>query len=88
MTDASSANITDTQVPDATATTVLEPIVFETEAWERWFAWRPVKLYMTPNYAWLRTIYRRCVTKNGLRMRDYTDQPQEYPCPQDFIAQA
>jgi hypothetical protein len=47
--------------------------------WASWFAWRPVKLYMTRRYCWLRTIHRRCVTKNGFQSCEYTDRPEDYP---------
>ena len=50
-------------------------------AWRPWFAWRPVRLYMTGGYVWLRRIHRRGVTKNGLSMCDYTDRPEEFPPP-------
>jgi hypothetical protein len=56
-------------------------IVFDEEPWQSWFAWHPVKLYMTPHYAWLRMIYRRCVTKNSVVICDYTDTPAEFPTP-------
>ena len=49
------------------------------QPWEIWFAWHPVKLYMTRRYCWLRTIHRRCVIKNGLESCEYTDQPEDYP---------
>jgi len=48
-------------------------------AWEQWFAWYPVKLYMSTKYAWRRRIYRRCVTRAGFTSRDYTDSPDQYP---------
>jgi hypothetical protein len=50
-------------------------------AWQPWFAWRPVRLYMTGGYVWLRRIHRRGVMKNGLSMCDYTDRPEEFPAP-------
>ena len=50
-------------------------IVFNTKPWERWFAWHPVRLYMSSRHAWLRWIWRRCVDKNGLESCDYTDGP-------------
>ena len=49
------------------------------QPWAAWFAWRPVKLYMTRRYCWLRTIHRRCVTKNGFQSCEYTDRPEDYP---------
>ena len=27
--------------------------------WERWFAWRPVKIH--GRRVWLKTVYRRCI---------------------------
>jgi hypothetical protein len=50
-------------------------------AWMSWFAWIPVRLYMSPRMAWLRVIYRRNVRIHGISSCDYTDQPDEYPCP-------
>jgi hypothetical protein len=57
----------------------LPPIqTFEGE-WESWFAWHPVRLYMTSRFAWLTTIYRRCVKKGNIESCDYTDAPEEFP---------
>jgi hypothetical protein len=57
----------------------LPPIQSFQGKWERWFAWHPVRLYMTSRFAWLTTIYRRCVTKGDVASRDYTDSPEEFP---------
>ena len=49
-------------------------------AWSGWFAWRPVRLFGTPHFAWLRTISRRPVRdeRRGVRM-EYSDWPSENP---------
>jgi hypothetical protein len=59
----------------------LEPggAALQVDHWEPWFAWRPVKLYMTGHYAWLRRIYRRTVVKTAGSNCEYTDDPQEFP---------
>jgi len=54
------------------------PITIDSD-WERWYAWRPVKLYMSGRYAWLRVIYCRCLHKNGIETCDYTDTPEDFP---------
>ena len=71
MTRAASA-VTEAAAPGPDISIMQDP-------WGAWFAWHPVKLYMTRRYCWLRTIHRRCVTKNGLQSCEYTDQPEEYP---------
>jgi hypothetical protein len=55
------------------------PVLTIDTGWERWYAWRPVKLYMSSRYAWLRQIYRRCLHKNGIETCDYTDMPEKFP---------
>ena len=47
--------------------------------WEPWFAWHPVRLYSTGNFAWLRRIYRRCLIKGGFETCEYTDMPEQFP---------
>ena len=47
--------------------------------WQPWFAWRPVRLYMTGRFAWLTRVYRRCVVKPVGTMCEYTDNPGEFP---------
>jgi hypothetical protein len=69
----------DGTAPIAYAGTGLPPIQSSEGEWERWFAWRPVHLYMTSHFVWLKTIYRRCVTKGGVETCDYTDTPGEFP---------
>lgn len=49
--------------------------------WTAWFAWLPVRLYMSPHFAWLRTIHRRNVRLHGIESCDYSDTPEEYPSP-------
>jgi hypothetical protein len=49
--------------------------------WESWFAWRPVRLYMTGGVAWLRFIHRRGVSKSGIATCDYTDRPDMFGTP-------
>ena len=49
--------------------------------WESWFAWRPVRLYMTGGVAWLRAIHRRNVSQSGIVTCDYTDQPDQFVTP-------
>jgi hypothetical protein len=56
-----------------------EPPIEPFTAWESWFAWRPVRLYMSSRYAWLRPIHRRCVRKGVFMSCDYTDDPDAYP---------
>jgi hypothetical protein len=66
--------LADDHVADANASSeTFEPVG------GRWFAWHPVKSYMSPRYAWLRPIYRRCVNKSGLKSCDYTDSPEDFP---------
>ena len=47
--------------------------------WQPWFAWRPVRLYMTGQLAWLRRVYRRSVVKPVGAVCEYTDNPDEFP---------
>lgn len=47
--------------------------------WRPWFAWRPVRLYMTGQFAWLRPLYRRRVIKPEGAACEYTDDPDEFP---------
>jgi hypothetical protein len=49
--------------------------------WEDWFAWRPVRLYMTGRIAWLRVVHRRNVSRCGIATCDYTDQPDQFATP-------
>lgn len=53
-------------------------VTFETEPWQPWFAWYPVRLYMCSRHAWLRGIWRRCVDRNGIQTCDYTDCPEKF----------
>jgi hypothetical protein len=55
--------------------------------WEAWFAWRPVRLYMTGRLRWLCAIHRRRVSKHGLDVHEYTDDPDAYPCPPERKSQ-
>ena len=57
--------------------TVLE---YQSDWWE-WFAWCPVRLYMTGRMACLRPVYRRSVVKFGLTGWEYTDQPEAFALP-------
>jgi len=57
-----------------------EALRYESD-WENWFAWRPVRLYMTGRLAWLRHIHRRNVRRSGISTCDYTDRPQEFATP-------
>ncbi len=45
-------------------------------AWEPWFAWHPVRLYMSGRIAWLFRIHRRRIHRSGMAMWDYTDRPE------------
>ena len=56
-----------------------EPLITFQGEWEAWYAWRPVRLYMTGRTAWLRWIYRRSIVKARLSCREYTDSPEEFP---------
>ena len=47
--------------------------------WQPWFAWRPVRLYMTGRLAWFRRVHRRCVVKPVGQICEYTDSPDEFP---------
>jgi hypothetical protein len=49
--------------------------------WESWFAWRPVRLYMTGGLAWFRFVHRRDVSRSGIATRDYTDRPDLFATP-------
>jgi hypothetical protein len=49
------------------------------DPWHPWFAWRPVRLYMTGRFAWLRQVHRRTVTKPVGSSCEYTDDPAEFP---------
>ena len=49
------------------------------QPWHPWFAWRPVRLYMTGQFAWLRQVYRRHVLKPMGATCEYTDDPREFP---------
>jgi hypothetical protein len=69
-----SANLSDR---DGEIGTVLE---YQSD-WSEWFAWRPVRLYMTGRLAWLRPIHRRSVVKYGLTTWDFTDQPEAFATP-------
>jgi hypothetical protein len=73
-----SANEGDALFP-VSANERLLPIQTTMGQWERWFAWDPVRLYMTSRIAWLSTIHRRCVTKGYIASCDYTDTPDEFP---------
>jgi hypothetical protein len=57
-----------------------EALRYESD-WENWFDWRPVRLYMTGRLAWLRTIYRRNVSRSGVSTCDTTDQPDQFATP-------
>jgi len=57
-----------------------EALRYESD-WVRWFAWRPVRLYMTGGVAWLRAVHRRTVNRSGIVMCDYTDQPDQFATP-------
>jgi hypothetical protein len=72
------AGKSDAALPEPT-NTGFPPIQSSEGEWERWFAWYPVRLYMTSRFAWLKTIYRRCVTKADMETCDYTDAPDEFP---------
>ncbi|HUO01218.1 MAG TPA: hypothetical protein VMU31_00450 [Rhizomicrobium sp.] len=47
--------------------------------WRPWFAWRPVRLYMTKRLVWLKRLHRRCVIKPVGTVCEYTDSPDEFP---------
>jgi len=48
--------------------------------WAAWFAWRPVRLYMSGKIVWLNWVFRRCVIHgNGFETCDYTLEPDEFP---------
>ena len=51
----------------------------QVDRWKPWFAWRPVSLYMTGHYAWLRRIYRRSVVKTAGETMEYTDDVTAFP---------
>ena len=57
------------------------------QPWHPWFAWHPVRLYMTGQFAWLRLIYRRHVTKPVGAVCEYTDNPREFPDLADLNAE-
>jgi hypothetical protein len=49
------------------------------QPWQPWFAWHPVRLYMTGQFAWLKRVYRRHVIKPVGATCEYTDDPGEFP---------
>lgn len=49
------------------------------DRWRPWFAWHPVRLYMTGQFAWLRRIHRRWVIKPVGTSCEYTDDPAAFP---------
>jgi len=49
--------------------------------WEPWYAWHPVKLYMSSRLAWLCWVHRRAIHRSGLAMWDYTDDPELHADP-------
>ena len=51
----------------------------QVDPWHPWFAWHPVRLYMTGQFAWLRLVHRRYVTKAVGSICEYTDDPIEFP---------
>lgn len=53
---------------------------FDVGIWQSWFAWRPVHLYGTARFAWLRRISKRHVLagRNHLKA-EYTDTPADFP---------
>jgi len=54
--------------------------ISEVTEWTPWFAWHPVRLYMTGRTAWLSWMFRRCVIHaTGFRTCDYTTEPDEFP---------
>ena len=56
-----------------------ESVLVALMPWEPWFAWHPIKLYMSRQYAWMRWIWRRSVDKNGIDGCDFTDAPEDFP---------
>ncbi len=44
--------------------------------WEPWYAWHPVRLYMSWRLVWLCKIHRRAIHRSGMAMWDYTDRPE------------
>ena len=54
--------------------------IIEMTEWAAWFAWRPVRLYMSGKTAWLSWVFRRWVVHaSGYRTCDYTMEPDEFP---------
>lgn len=51
----------------------------QVDHWKPWFAWRPVRLYMTGDFAWLRHIYWRNVVKTAGGTVEYTDDIKAFP---------
>jgi hypothetical protein len=72
------AKVSSDSIPQS-GTTSENPYITLEGGWEPWFAWYPVRLYMTGRFCWLRRIYRRCVAKAGIKSCDYSDQPDEFP---------
>jgi hypothetical protein len=53
---------------------------FDIGKWKAWFAWRPVHLYGTTRFAWLRTVSKRPVLGGQRHLKmEYTDSPSEFP---------
>jgi hypothetical protein len=56
------------------------PSIIDMTEWAAWFAWRPIRLYMSGKIVWLNWVFRRCVTHgNGFQTCDYTTEPDEFP---------
>ena len=63
--------------PDASAESPPRPPPVTIDGtWEPWYAWHPVKLYMSSQLAWLCWIHRRAIHRSGMAMWDYTDRPE------------
>ena len=57
------------------------PVLTIDSGWEPWYAWHPVRLYMSGRLAWCRLIHRRSIHRCGMAMWDYTDQPEQHANP-------
>lgn len=66
--------------PDAGDSSKPPPVTID-GPWELWYAWHPVRLYMSRRLTWMCWIHRRAIHRSGMAMWDYTDQPEMHADP-------
>lgn len=77
---AASGAVPQTESPQTEGPPKPPPITID-GAWEPWYAWHPVRLYMSGRLAWLCRIHRRAIHRCGMAMWDYTREPELHPDP-------